>query len=1053
GSVRKPKSRTLLILAVLLVMAAVPTALLGIPAQISNHSLHPQTSRNTITPNVFTGRTQLGIDCGLGSTIAAPNSTGAPLAPSELNPAAATLQSRCTWIGDVSGAGDGSNEPLVSDQDESLSLTSAGIGGGFTAVVYVIQNSSAIVNGFDLQLTWNTQVLRAVAFDQTNEPTWTPNVLLSAVKTIDNANGVAELAQVISGTAGGNLTLFRMRFDVVGVGVTNLNLVNVSGGLTNPGPVVHDTFNGSFDSETVFDSAHTLNWVASFKNTTDINPGGSNTFSATVAGGTAPYTFSWQFNSCNQSGGVACVFAGTSTTNPVTVTLPAGAVVGYRIDLQVQDAALNTIHLVQHIPLTAFEKDNTVAVNPTTGQFVFSINAAQTFGAWWLGGLPGYTGSQRFCPGTTLNQYCTVPTATISDLTPTQTIARAVTYRSVGVYTNTLSITDTTPGFAGGPFTSSWTLIVNATGPAKDQAYQVTISANTTSITAGQGVLFTASAAYNATVPGALRASSITLLFRFGDGSTSAATIPMTHLGSNSTTVSHQYISASPAGGYSAFSIGTDNTISKVQETSNRIAITVAPPPQFAVTINCPASGTAGTAVTCTASAVAGTPPYSFSWTATNGSPASGTGTSFSTTYSTAGTFTISVTGTDSASPIAHTQTQSATITITAASLTVTISCPSTGTVGTAVSCTASSTGGTAPVTFAWTATGGSPASGTGASFSTTYSSKGSKTISVTGTDSSTPALTDTKSATVTIAALPLSASITCPGTGTTGSPVSCTVTATGGTSPYTFAWTATGGSPASGTGTSFSTTYSSAGTFTISVTATDTNSVTNTKSSSVVISAPALVVTITCPSTGTVGTAVSCTASSTGGTPPVTFAWTATGGSPASGTGASFSTTYNSKGSKTISVTGTDSASPANTNTKSATVTIAALPLAASITCPSTGTTGTPVTCTASATGGTSPYTFAWTATGGSPASGTGSSFSTTYSSGGTFTISVTATDGNSATNTKSAQVVISVPTLVVTITCPTSGTVGTAVNCTATSTGGTAPVTFSWTATGGSP
>src|SRR5690349_4787719 len=105
----KPKSKSLLILAVLLVLAVVPTALLGISAQIGNNSLHPQSARNIITPNVFTGRTQLGIDCGLGSTIAQPNATGVPLAPSENNPAAAALQSRCTWIGDVSGTSDTSN--------------------------------------------------------------------------------------------------------------------------------------------------------------------------------------------------------------------------------------------------------------------------------------------------------------------------------------------------------------------------------------------------------------------------------------------------------------------------------------------------------------------------------------------------------------------------------------------------------------------------------------------------------------------------------------------------------------------------------------------------------------------------------------------------------------------------------------------------------------------------------------------------------------------------------------------------------------------------------
>ncbi|MBO0888941.1 PKD domain-containing protein, partial [Candidatus Bathyarchaeota archaeon] len=183
---------------------------------------------------------------------------------------------------------------------------------------------------------------------------------------------------------------------------------------------------------------------------------------------------------------------------------------------------------------------------------------------------------------------------------------------------------------------------------------------------------------------------------------------------------------------------------------------------------------------------------------------------------------------------------------------------------------------------------------------------------------------------------------------------------------------------------------------------------------------------------------AVNCTASATGGTPPVTFSWTATAGSPSSGTGSSFSTTYNTKGTKTITVTGTDSASPANTATASATVTINPLALSVTASGPTSATIGQAVTYTASATGGTSPYTFAWTATGGSPSSGTGSSFTTTFNSAGTFTVTVTATDGNSKTASNSVTVTVggvsgANPTQT-TINCnPGSVMVNGAVTCTA--------------------
>src|SRR5260370_370396 len=83
-------------------------------------------------------------------------------------------------------------------------------------------------------------------------------------------------------------------------------------------------------------------------------------------------------------------------------------------------------------------------------------------------------------------------------------------------------------------------------------------------------------------------------------------------------------------------------------------------------------------------------------------------------------------------------------------------------------------------------------------------------------------------------------------------------------------------------------------------------------------------------PSSGTVGTAVTFTATGSGGTAPYTFSWTAIGGNPASGTGASFTTTYTTKGSKTVSVTITDS--NARTATASATIAISGTPPAVSV-------------------------------------------------------------------------------------------------------------------------
>jgi PKD repeat protein len=205
---------------------------------------------------------------------------------------------------------------------------------------------------------------------------------------------------------------------------------------------------------------------------------------------------------------------------------------------------------------------------------------------------------------------------------------------------------------------------------------------------------------------------------------------------------------------------------------------------------------------------------------------------------------------------------------------------------------------------------------------------------------------------------------------------------------------------------------YATPGTYTVSVTVTDANAKTATASATIIVS-PAvsnLTVTINCPTTGTVGTAVNCTATSTGGTGAITFSWTATGGTPASGTGASFSTTYNVKGSKTISVVATDSATPAATATASTTVTIAPQALSVTIAGPTTGTVGTAVSFTATATGGTSPYTFAWNF--GDSTTGTGATASHTYATAGTFTVTVTVTDANAKNATSTQTIIISTVT-----------------------------------------
>src|SRR3989441_2009171 len=399
----------------------------------------------------------------------------------------------------------------------------------------------------------------------------------------------------------------------------------------------------------------------------------------------------------------------------------------------------------------------------------------------------------------------------------------------------------------------------------------------------------------------------------------------------------------------------------------------------FTVTINCPTTGTVGTAVTCTATSTGGTGTVTFSWTATGGSPASGTGASFSTTYNVKGSKTISVTGTDSATPTPNTQTKSSSITINPLPVTVTPTVPATGTVGTAVSVSATASGGTSPYTFSWSF-GDGTAKVAGATATHTYTVKGTYTVRVNATDSN--AVIASASSTITIAPLTLAVTPTVPTTGTVGTAVSVSATASGGTSPYTFSWNF-GDGTANVAGATASHTYLVKGTFTVRVNATDTNAKIASASSTITIAPLTLTVTATVPATGTVGTAVSVSASASGGTSPYTFSWSF-GDGTAKVAGATATHTYTVKGTYTVRVNATDT--NAKIASASSTITIAPLTLTVTPTVPTTGTVGNAVSVSATASGGTSPYTFSWNF-GDGTANVAGATATHTYTVKGTYT------------------------------------------------------------------
>ncbi|TMI07585.1 PKD domain-containing protein, partial [Candidatus Bathyarchaeota archaeon] len=219
-------------------------------------------------------------------------------------------------------------------------------------------------------------------------------------------------------------------------------------------------------------------------------------------------------------------------------------------------------------------------------------------------------------------------------------------------------------------------------------------------------------------------------------------------------------------------------------------------------------------------------------------------------------------------------------------------------------------------------------------------------------------------------------------------------------------------------------------------------------------------------PSSPQVNQQITFTGSATGGTSPYVFNWDFGDGS--TGTGNSATHTYHSNGSFKVVLTVNDNGSPKQTTTSQHSVAATnplpqpPSPLTTSFGySPQSPTAGQQITFTANANGGTSPYTFNWGFGDGSTA--TGSTTTHSYPSGGSYTTVLKASDNGSPQQTTSSQQTIPVssppppppppPTLTASFTYnPSSPETGQQVTFTGTTSGGTAPYSYTWNFADGS-
>ncbi len=415
-------------------------------------------------------------------------------------------------------------------------------------------------------------------------------------------------------------------------------------------------------------------------------------------------------------------------------------------------------------------------------------------------------------------------------------------------------------------------------------------------------------------------------------------------------------------------------------------------------------SGTLGAAYSASLTAGGGVAPYTFSGTAPAGLTLSSAGV-LSGTPTTVGTSSFTATVSDSGGSKA-----SAMLSLTVnASLAITTTALAAGSVGTAYSATVVATGGSTPYVFA-ISSGTLPAGlsiSSGGVLSGTPTTAGTSTFTVVAADAAGARASQNFSLTITAAAAVITLSPASLPAGTVGGSYAATLTAGGGTAPYSFS-TTSGTLPAGVTLTgagALTGTLTTPGTYSFTITATDANGAKGSQAYTVAIAAAgsSLLITTTSLPAGTMGTAYSQTILATGGATPYSYA--VTGGALPGGLGLAASGaitgTPTTAGSFSFTVTVTDAASKTAVQSYSVTVSASASTLALNAATLPAGSVGKAYSASISATGGTAPYSFAVMS--GSVPLGTSLSpsglLSGTPTTANTYSFTVTVTDNAGAT------------------------------------------------------
>jgi hypothetical protein len=751
--------------------------------------------------------------------------------------------------------------------------------------------------------------------------------------------------------------------------------------------------NGCTTSQT-FTISEPLVLTAGSAGFTDVSCFGGSNGDAEVSatGGTSPYTYFWlpmETSGVSVSdliaGGYTCVVTdanGCTTSQTFTISQPTALVVTptSQTDLLCNGASTGAA---------------SVSVSGGTGSYTYSWSPS----GGSLASASNLTAGNYSCNITDANGCIASQSFTI-----TQPSALSVAPSQTNILCNGQSNGTATVSVSGG--TGSYTYSWSPGGATTTSISSLALGGYTCTITDANGC--STSQTFTITQPDVLATTigSLTNVACFGN-STGSATIGVT---GGTTAYSYNWTPGNPDGDGTA-------TIENLPQATYTCTVTDANSCSATRTFNVTQPtiisiiSLSQTNVTCTGgnngaatvSATGGTGSLTFDWTP--GNP-SGDGTEAVTGLS-AQVYTCTVTDANSCS---KTFTFNITVPnpLVLTPTTNNISCNglSDGSASVAVS------GGASPYTYSW-----SPGGATTTSISSLATGGYTLTVTDANSCSQSQAYTITQPAVLSASADGQTA-VSCNG----GSNGTATVSVTGGTEPYTYSWSPSGGSAITGTGLS-------AGNYTCNITdangCTTSQPFTITEPTAIGVSSSQIDLTCNGGSTG------SASVTATGGAGSYSYSWSPSGGSAATASSLS-------AGSYMVTITDANSC----TQTQSFTITQPDAIVVSSVSQTNVSCNGNSTgAATVSASGGTGAYTYSWT-------SG-GTSATETNLAAGPYTCTVT--DANGCTGTLSFT--ITQPTLLSATSSFTNVTCNGLSNGTAsvTATGGSGSYTYNWSPAGG--